>query len=148
MTRAAGPADVAAVVRLEQELFGPDAWSEPQVREELLGARRRSWVALAGPAPGRVVGYAVTLRSGDVADLQRIGVDPAHRRRGLARALLAGAVDAAAADGAVRLLLEVSAGNAAAIGFYAAVGFAPIARRRRYYRDGSDALVMERPLRS
>ena len=41
-----------------------------------------------------------------------------------------------------------SAFNAAASAFYAAEGFAPIDRRRRYYRDGSDAVVMERPPRA
>ena len=42
------------------------------------------------------------------------------------------------------MLLEVSAGNAGARAFYAAEGFVEIDRRRRYYRDGSDAVVMAR----
>ncbi len=141
LLRSAGAADVAAVVVLERELFGADAWSQAQVREELLGERRRAWVA-----GEEVAGYAVTLLAGAVADLQRIGVHPAHRRRGLAARLLGAAVDAARADGAVRLLLEVSEANAAAIGFYSAQGFAEIDRRRRYYRDGTAALVLQRPL--
>ena len=53
---------------------------------------------------------------------------------------------AARADGAERMLLEVSAANAAAVAFYDAQGFARIDVRRRYYRDGSDALVLARPL--
>ena len=36
--------------------------------------------------------------------------------------------------------------NAGALAFYAATGFAEIARRPRYYRDGATAVVMELPL--
>ena len=48
--------------------------------------------------------------------------------------------------GADRMLLEVGAGNAAALGLYAAAGFVEIDRRPRYYRDGADAVVLRLPL--
>jgi ribosomal protein S18 acetylase RimI-like enzyme len=73
-------------------------------------------------------------------------VRPDRRRRGLAGRLLDHAVRVARDDGAGRMLLEVSAANEAAVGFYAAHGFARIDVRRRYYRDGSDALVLARSL--
>ena len=137
--RPAAASDVSAVAALEQELFGLDAWSVGSVREELTGERRHAAVAVVDDA---VVGYAVTLRSGDVLDLQRIAVSPAHRRQGLARALLEGVREAGRIDGAARMLLEVSADNAAALAFYDREGFVEIDRRPRYYRDGSDALVL------
>jgi ribosomal-protein-alanine N-acetyltransferase len=136
--RAATADDVDLVTALERRLFGDDAWTEDQVREELTGPHRRAWVA-------DEVGYAVTMHLGadaDVVDLHRIGVDPEHRRRGLGHVLLAAALGAAGPGR--RMLLEVSADNAGAIAFYAAEGFAEITRRPRYYRDGSDAVVMER----
>jgi ribosomal-protein-alanine N-acetyltransferase len=127
--------DVAAVAALEARLFGADAWSLDSVREELTGPRR---AALVAAQDDEVVGYVVTARSGDVVDLMRIAVHPDHRRRGLARDLLAvGCSDD-------RMLLEVSAANEAALALYMAAGFVEIDRRRRYYRDGSDAVVMQR----
>ncbi len=78
--------------------------------------------------------------------LQRIGVRPDHQRRGLARSLLDEVLAEAAAGGADRMLLEVSAVNTAALAFYARADFVEIDRRRRYYRDGSDAVVMRRSL--
>ena len=134
---------VGAIAALEAEVFGGDAWSPAQVAEELRGPGRRTWVVESG---GAVVGFAVTWRSGDVVDLQRIAVHPGRRQRGLARALLDEAVAAGRAEGADRMLLEVGATNAAALALYAAAGFVEIDRRRRYYSDGADAVVMRLPL--
>jgi ribosomal protein S18 acetylase RimI-like enzyme len=44
------------------------------------------------------------------------------------------------------MLLEVSTENTAALGFYERARFVGISRRRGYYRDGSDALVLARDL--
>lgn len=136
--------DVPAVVALENELFGPDAWSPRGAADELTGPSRRAVVACA--EDGSVDGYAVTRTSDDVVDLHRIAVAPARRRTGLGRALLDEVRRAARADGATRMLLEVSADNATALAFYAAEGFTQIDRRRGYYRDGSDALVLRAPV--
>jgi [ribosomal protein S18]-alanine N-acetyltransferase len=154
--RPAAPGDVPGVVALEADLFGPDAWSAEVAAAELTRPDRRAVVTCteggSTPHGGRldgaeggsvVVGYAVTRVSGDLADLHRIGVTPTLQRTGLGHALLEEVRRAAGADGATRLLLEVSAGNTAARAFYAAEGFEEIDRRRRYYRDGSDALVLE-----
>ncbi len=134
MIRPATADDVPAVTALEAEVFGADAWSSTMVAEELTGQRRSAWVA------GEVYGYAVMLLGDDVVDLQRIAVAAPYRRQGVAAALLETAL---AARGGRRMLLEVSALNEDARAFYAASGFVEIDRRRRYYRDGSDAIVME-----
>ena len=130
------PADLAAVAGLERELFGHEAWSPTLLAPLLSGSGA---VCVVAELDSTVVGYAVVSDAGDAVDLQRLGVHPDRRRAGIARALLAEAV---AAD--ERVLLEVSAVNGGALAFYAAEGFTEISRRRRYYRDGSDAVVMER----
>ena len=141
--RPATASDVPAVLGLEAQLFGADAWSEASVRSELTGPGRQALVAVAS---GSVIGYAVTMLVGDLADLQRIAVHPAHQRSGVAGLLLDGVAAGVRSGGADRMLLEVSAANAPAIAFYEAHGFTRIDVRRRYYRDGSDALVLSRPL--
>lgn len=141
--RRAASADAPAITALETVLFGSDAWSEPVVLGELGGPRRQAVVALDGED---VVGYALTVDTGDLVDLQRIGVRPDHQRQGVARALLDEVLTQAAEQGANRMLLEVSTVNAAALALYAGFGFVEIDRRRRYYRDGTDAVVMRRSL--
>ena len=139
--RAATGDDVAAVVRLEAEALGRDAWSpalvEAGVRDDL-----PTVAYLVAEVGGRVLGHAVTSLAGDVAELQRIGVAADARRRGVASALLAEVVAASRAGGAERLLLEVREDNAGALAFYEGAGFAELARRRRYYADGATAVVM------
>ncbi len=144
--RVATAADAPAVAALERVTFGVDAWSEGSVLEELTAPGRRAVVAVEAD---ELVGYAVTASSGDVVDLQRIAVRSDQRRRGLARALLDALTTEAAGGGGGggRMLLEVSAANDAALAFYTAEGFEEIGRRRRYYRDGSDAVVMQRRCR-
>ncbi|MDN7120043.1 GNAT family N-acetyltransferase [Nocardioides sp. ChNu-153] len=145
--RIARPADVPRLVALEAALFGVDAWSADLVADELTGPGRTVVVAAGDVTAGdAIVGYAVLGVAGDVADLLRIGVAPEARRTGVATALLAAVLDVARQAGAERLLLEVAAGNAGAVAFYAHAGFAEIHRRPRYYRDGSDALVLQREL--
>jgi len=130
--RPATAADVDALAALEADLFGADAWSPASVGAEVTAGR-----VLVADEEG-IAGYVVTLAAGDVLDLMRIAVRPDRRRHGLAHALL----EAASTDR--RMLLEVGERNAGAIAFYAAEGFTEIARRDRYYRDGSAAVVMER----
>ena len=136
--------DLSAVLQIERSLFGPDAWSEESVASELVSDGHLMLVA--NDDVGAIVGYAVTMVVGDVVDLLRIGVAREHQRRGIASDLLDEVVRAARADGATRMLLEVSAVNVAAVEFYRVHQFVTIDRRTSYYRDGSDALVMERLL--
>lgn len=134
MIRPASLADLPALVALEQELFGADAWSESLIREEIEGPGRRFVVT------DDLSGYAVTMTAGDIVDLLRIGVRPGVRRGGVASRLL----DELLVDteDASRMLLEVSVTNAEALGFYVARQFSVIDVRPHYYRDGSEALVM------
>jgi ribosomal-protein-alanine N-acetyltransferase len=140
--RPAGAGDVAAVAALEQQVFGVDAWSETTVRSELTGARRTGVVA---ELEGQLAGYAVTARAGEIVDLQRIAVRADRRRGRLGRCLLAAVLPEDDDATVEAVMLEVSAVNDTAVAFYRATGFTVVARRRRYYRDGSDALVMRRP---
>ena len=143
--RAATPDDVPTIADLEVDNLGADAWSEGLIREGVLG-NLPTVSYLVAEAEGVVVGHATASVVSDIAELQRISVDPAHRRTGLASELLDAVVTLARSGGADRLLLEVREDNAGAIAFYASRDFVEVARRRRYYSDGATAVVMRRGL--
>lgn len=88
-------------------------------------------------------GGVVLLRvAADEAEILTLGVAPAARRRGVAALLLSNAIEIARRAGASALFLEVSVLNEAARALYARAGLAEVGRRRRYYADQSDALVL------
>ncbi len=78
----------------------------------------------------------------DEAEILTIGVLPEARRQGLGRSLLLAAMHRAAENDARSLFLEVAEDNAAARNLYCSLGFVEVGRRRRYYANGDDALVM------
>lgn len=91
-------------------------------------------------------GFIIGRVAADEAEILTLAVAGPARRRGMGRALLDWMEGQVAARGAARLILEVSAANAAAQALYRGVGFSEIGRRRAYYPDGADALVLERAL--
>ena len=92
-------------------------------------------------------GGAILARvAADEAEILTLAVVPGARRRGLGRALLDDAQTEAARRGAVSMFLEVAEDNLSARALYAAAGYTEIGRRRCYYPNGGDALVMRRAL--
>lgn len=126
------------------------AWSADSVVRLLALPGAFAVLALQDGTPA---GFALCLPSGDAADLASIGVLPDCRRQGLGVALLAHCENKAARLGHDRLMLEVAAGNAAAIGLYRAAGFDETARREGYYTgesgtDAEDAIIFTKPISS
>jgi ribosomal-protein-alanine N-acetyltransferase len=80
------------------------------------------------------------------AEILTLAVPQARRGEGLGRRLVEAALDTARAAGAGRMYLEVSEANPAAEALYRKCGFGDAGRRKRYYKDGSDALVLARSL--
>jgi ribosomal-protein-alanine N-acetyltransferase len=135
----AGFAELPALCALAAASFA-DPWSEGAFAEELRAPD--ATVLVARDPTGAVVGYLAGRRALDELHVLSLGVEPARRRAGVATALLLETLAAAAAAGARLAHLEVRAGNADAIAFYARFGFQPLGRRRRYDPDGEDALLL------
>ncbi|MFQ5563600.1 MAG: ribosomal protein S18-alanine N-acetyltransferase [Parvularculaceae bacterium] len=143
--REAGPGDAAAMAEIEAQAFGPAGWGREALHGGLDAPHVTALVAFVGP-DGPVEGFALWRRIADEAELLTIGVLPARRRRGAGRALLRRILDGARASNLERIFLEVDGANAAALTLYKQEGFEPVGRRKRYYRDGADAVVMRKTL--
>jgi [ribosomal protein S18]-alanine N-acetyltransferase len=141
--------DAARCAELERLLFpGDDPWSERAFTDEL----RAGHPYLAARDGDLLVGYAgLAFVAGPPraeAEIHTIGVDPAHQRRGIGRALLHGLLAVADEVGAT-VFLEVRTDNDAARALYEAEGFTVVGLRKRYYRpSGADAHTMRREARS
>ena len=140
MLVAATPAHAAAMALLHCRAFPPhERWSADAIGLQLGLFGAFGWISSAG---GMIIARTVA----DEAEILTLAVDPSSRRQGIGRALLQQAAATALERGAKAFFLEVAADNVPAQALYAALGFAVIGRRRGYYPNGGDALVLRRPL--
>jgi GNAT superfamily N-acetyltransferase len=108
-----------------------------------------SVVLVARDDAGTAIGCGALCSLGaGVAEVKRMHVVPAARRRGVARAVLAGLEDAARNRGWTTLRLETGPRRPEAVGLYAGAGYRPIAAFGGYVGapDAEDSLFFERAL--
>lgn len=133
--------ELDALVALDRESFGNDAWNAWTWREALTSEHR---LLRTEHDAGGLAGYVVVAILGDVAELERIAVRTDARRRGLGRKLLRNAVDESRENGADALILEVRDDNLAARAFYREHEFHEVSRRPGYYDRGAvDAVILQ-----
>lgn len=141
--RPATPADLDAIMAIENASFPTDAWSSQAMSVELVTEYSHYVVDEDDDA---VIGYAGlrSIRGSADADIQTIALLDARRGEGRGRAMLRTLLAEASARGAREVFLEVRADNPAAEGLYLSEGFEEIGRRPRYYQpDDVDAIVMK-----
>lgn len=137
----ATPDDAPAMAAVHAQAFDAP-WDASAFAELMAGAG--VFALLAGEAAE--LGVILCRIAAGELEVLTIGVPPAARRRGVAKALMAGALGAARQAGAEAAFLEVAVDNAEATALYAGLGFRRAGLRRNYYDRGADgrtdALVM------
>jgi GNAT superfamily N-acetyltransferase len=125
-TRRARRGDRPGVLDLDRRAFDP-AWrlSGPSGFDDAVRATpvARVRVADVGGAPPAPVAYAITGRAGAQGYVQRVAVDPAARRTGWGRTLVADGLHWLRRRGTRRVLVNTQLGNAPALSLYEACGF-------------------------
>jgi len=131
--------DLDAVLQAEEECHS-HPWSAEIFRQELANpvSRRRLLICDDDLAAYLCAWYLV----GEL-HIHNIATRPVFRRRGLALELLKSMIDECRQTGLERVFLEVRAGNVGAVALYCAFGFSETGRRKGYYPDGEDAVLME-----
>jgi tRNA threonylcarbamoyladenosine biosynthesis protein TsaB len=140
-------ASAALLATLHVEAFA-EGWDAASFTQLLAMPGAEAVLALEAEEP---VGFLLTRRAADEAEIITIATRPGARRRGIGRQLLSHHLNDLAARGVNHMFLEVAASNAAAIALYAASGFTEVGRRKAYYQrpEGrEDAIVMRRGLAS
>lgn len=146
--RSANWRDLNAVRGLEQRCFPKDAWP----LWDIIGVLTMpNIVRLKATSNDALVGFiAGEVHDGDhgvvarVAWISTVAVLPEYRGQGIGTALMK-ACEERLSTATVRLSVRRS--NTGAIRLYEALGYHPVETWMRYYQDGEDALVLEKPLR-
>jgi len=132
--------DIAFMAEVEQEAY-PYPWSAAIMRD-CFHAGHWGWVA---SARGEIAAYAVVQAVLDEAHLLNVCVAPAWQGQGVGRGMLHWVMQQCAAREMQRMLLEVRASNAAALGLYRALDFQQDGMRKGYYPASGgreDAVLM------
>jgi [ribosomal protein S18]-alanine N-acetyltransferase len=134
-------ADLDAIMALERTGFPePERWSERSWLGELVADNRRVLLARAHQPVG-VVTLSVI---GELAELLRLVVAPAHRRTGIGTQLVDAGLESVRRAGARAAILEVGYTNEPAIALYQGLGFEQLRVRDSYYGPGKHALILKR----
>lgn len=134
----ADPSTVTDVIASIDASIRTSAWSASSWGTTLAG-NTATLIAYVGDVPAGFACFAAMYEQGE---LLMVGVLPAYRRLGLARRLVQQGEAQTRWLGATEIHLEVASQNAPAIALYTALGYETIGRRKAYYPDGDDALLM------
>jgi ribosomal-protein-alanine N-acetyltransferase len=142
------PADLDAIMPVERRVFA-DPWSRHMYLTDLTENPLATYCVIRPPDPasGRppILAYGGYWLLVDEAHIATIASHPDWRGCGLGQLLLLALMASAEARGAVTATLEVRPSNVAARALYAKLGYEVTGERRRYYRDGENALLMTTP---
>ena len=144
MIRRMQESDLDSVVTLENNLFSSDAWERKTFLYEL---NENPYAALfVYEEDGVISGYVDVWVMYEQAQIADIGVDTAMQHTGIGSKLMKKAMYVAMREGCETMSLEVRCSNEKAIGLYEKYGFIAVGKRKKYYGDGEDALLMVKAL--
>ena len=138
MIRKASSSDLPAMAHAEQAAASGSQWTLDQLAQELDNPRAEVFVA---ESSGHYAGHAVAWFMADEVEIMSVTVLKRFQRQGLGRALLAHLLKAKPWKTA---LLELRESNIPARALYEKAGFIEVGKRKNYYRDGEDAILMTR----
>ena len=138
--RAMTKADLEEVLAIENDSF-PLPWNRDHFLDELKSGHAFPLVAL--DRDKRIIGYICPRLLLDEGHILNVAVRRVFRGRGVARLLVERVLDDCREGGGAVIFLEVRLSNIVAIALYRQLGFVETGRRRNYYENGEDAILME-----
>ena len=132
--------DLSQVMGIEKEAF-PDPWHVSFFKRGLRKRKSHTHYHVAR-LNNEVIGYIVYYIYSGEAHIMNIAVASEYRRRGVAKFLLASALEITRKHEVEQVFLEVAVSNTAALHLYRQFGFEVFGTRKRYYRTGEDAYVL------
>lgn len=140
--------DAQACARLHKDGFA-FSWDAGEI-ERLILSENVIGDGIFDSVGGALLGFVLSRKAANEAEILTIAVASAQRRRGVARDLLIKHAETLGLLRVSALFLEVAQDNEAALALYRRHGFAEVGRRPGYYRaaDGgrTDAIVMTKQL--
>jgi [ribosomal protein S18]-alanine N-acetyltransferase len=138
----ARPADANAIAAIHGVSF-QRGWGDGEIHRLLI---ERNVIAHRVTKGRKFVGFILSRRASDEAEILSVAIAPAWRGRKLSRGLLDLHLRRLAGLGVRSVFLEVDKHNAPARALYKRAGFHEVGQRQGYYHSGTAALVLRRDL--
>ena len=129
-------------VDLDQESLN-GLWSKSQWERELTDPNRIC-LGIIELETKKLLGLCSAWLVIDELHLTFMGVHPIHQRKGLGSFLLSDLIKRSKSLQTNLIHLEVKNNNEPAKAFYKAMGFRKVGNRSNFYKDGSDALILNK----
>lgn len=133
-------ADLDEILSLERASF-EHPWSGEHILNEIQSPL--SFPLMARLDDGSCAGYICPMLVLDEGQILNVAVHPSCRGRGIGGILLEAALAQFRTRGASIVHLEVRPTNTIAISLYTRRGFVTAGRRKAYYENGEDAILMK-----
>ncbi|MCL2234289.1 MAG: ribosomal protein S18-alanine N-acetyltransferase [Firmicutes bacterium] len=133
--------DINSIHEIEKNSI-KSAWSFEQLKTAFLQENYHFCVC----DDGEVLGYIGVKITFDECEIMNIAVKESERGKGIGGELIKALVEFCQQNKVSRILLEVRESNNTAITFYKRHEFHEIFKRKKYYSDGEDAVIMEQKL--
>lgn len=131
--------DLPSVLEIERALF-IDPWPEKAFIEDIENPFSKAVVIKNHE--DIIYGYIIYWRAADEIHILNIAVHPQKQRKGYGKMLLEYAIKDGILSNFNYIVLEVRMGNIPAQELYKKYGFVIIGIRKKYYKNGEDALVL------
>ncbi len=139
------PSDFETLLRIDQACFPRGiAYGRQEMKYYLRSEGARCLIA---EVDAEIAGFILTEQSAEFAHIITLDILETHRRRNIGSALLRAAEQAAAQQGAPRMVLETATTNKPAIALWKKHGYREIVTIEDYYGPGLDAYEMHKTLR-
>ncbi|MEC9484732.1 MAG: ribosomal protein S18-alanine N-acetyltransferase [Candidatus Izemoplasma sp.] len=132
--------DCTYIFQCEQEIFH-QGLSYDTLKEDVLYHSQSEYIVAKDER--KPIGYIGALVVGHQVDIINLYVEPDYRRQGVATQLFKTLLNSEKEISLTDITLDVKENNHVAISLYKKIGFSVIGKRKQYYQDGSNALVMK-----
>lgn len=133
--------DLLQVVQIANEQFKNEAWTYEQFLDEL---NQNNRIFLVSKCENVICGYVTALINGYEMEILDIAVKGEYQNKHIASKLLEKLFEIASQKNIEKCFLEVKENNIKAISLYKKFSFKKISERKNYYKDGKNALILEK----
>ena len=134
--------DISNIIELELELLGTTL-GETYLKDAYTNPFNYVYVYELN---GKIVGYISYTFDEEIAEMLNFCVDKSMQNKGIGTSLLNYSIAEFESLKGSSIILEVNSQNYNAIKLYEKQGFKQISKRKAYYSDGNDALVLQKLL--